>query len=410
VSNTYPANWAETSDRPFLEDSLTLAVQRTIELNGAACGKSEDPEYLAHLNAPNIARDLDLVRNLTGYETIDYYGLDYGTVIGITYTALFPDRVGHMLLDGNSNLMDILNFLAVVDFEKRMGITGNALDYAFEERSNYANVFHEFAVSCINATKINSESCPFAIPSMEATDPATDIVNRINDILTELANNGAYNYSTDGSYTYSNTAGQIGHTLSFPETWSLVASRLLSHEILIQNDNKLSHSKRDQASNSDMLFSSFNLNDPFHGQANHFINAAVRHLDSSYENIDDVNSFVQYISAEAEQNGFTAYRSLDIASGLGWPDLTAHNIERFTGPFPNEIKNKILIVAGINYAEYSYTSTLKTYKFLGPNNAVYFTHDGFGYNFTMDLNDCTMEMIMVYFANGGNTSLIKAHI
>jgi pimeloyl-ACP methyl ester carboxylesterase len=66
------------------------------------CEQNEDPNYLAHLNAPNIARDLDLIRNLTGFETSDYYGANYGTVIGITYAGLFPDRVGHMILDGIS--------------------------------------------------------------------------------------------------------------------------------------------------------------------------------------------------------------------------------------------------------------------------------------------------------------------
>ena len=63
------------------------------------CKSTEDPEYLAHLNAPNIARDLDLIRNLTGFQTMDYIGWGYGSVIGVNYAALFPDRVGHMLLD-----------------------------------------------------------------------------------------------------------------------------------------------------------------------------------------------------------------------------------------------------------------------------------------------------------------------
>jgi pimeloyl-ACP methyl ester carboxylesterase len=99
LSNTPPTDAVEVV-HPFTTDSLTLAVQRAISVSSAVCGQSEDPEYLAHLNAPNVARDLDLIRSLTGFETIDYFGLDYGTVIGVTYAALFPSRVGHMLLDG----------------------------------------------------------------------------------------------------------------------------------------------------------------------------------------------------------------------------------------------------------------------------------------------------------------------
>lgn len=65
------------------------------------CG-NVDPEYLAHLNTPVVARDFDLIRNLTGYDTLDYLGFDEGAMIGVTYAALFPDRVGKMVLDGIS--------------------------------------------------------------------------------------------------------------------------------------------------------------------------------------------------------------------------------------------------------------------------------------------------------------------
>lgn len=50
---------------------------------------------------PNIARDMELVRNLTGFMTLDYIGLDDGSRLGVTYAALFHDRVGKMVLDGS---------------------------------------------------------------------------------------------------------------------------------------------------------------------------------------------------------------------------------------------------------------------------------------------------------------------
>lgn len=75
-----------------------------MESGAALCQSGADPNYLAHLNAPNIARDLDLIRNLTGFDTIDYYGWSYGSVIGVTYAGLFPERIGHMVLDGRSLL------------------------------------------------------------------------------------------------------------------------------------------------------------------------------------------------------------------------------------------------------------------------------------------------------------------
>jgi pimeloyl-ACP methyl ester carboxylesterase len=81
-----------------------------MELAAGICASTVDPKYLAHLNAPNVARDFDLIRNITGFQTLDYYGWNYGSVLGITYAGLFPERVGHMVLDSNSILKDELIF------------------------------------------------------------------------------------------------------------------------------------------------------------------------------------------------------------------------------------------------------------------------------------------------------------
>ena len=86
------------NELPLIPDSL----QQDVDLYSSMilpCESSEDANYLAHLNAPNIARDLDLIRNLTGFKTLDYYGWDYGSIVGVTYAALFPDRVEYMVFD-----------------------------------------------------------------------------------------------------------------------------------------------------------------------------------------------------------------------------------------------------------------------------------------------------------------------
>ena len=67
---------------------------------GPQCAQSEDLDYLAHVNTPNLARDMDLIRNLTGYEELDCWGLSPGTLLSATYAAMFPDRVGRIILDG----------------------------------------------------------------------------------------------------------------------------------------------------------------------------------------------------------------------------------------------------------------------------------------------------------------------
>jgi len=54
------------------------------------------------MNTPNVVRDFDLIRNLTGHDTFDYWGWSYGTIIGTMYAQMYPDKVGKMVLDGTT--------------------------------------------------------------------------------------------------------------------------------------------------------------------------------------------------------------------------------------------------------------------------------------------------------------------
>ena len=65
----------------------------------------EDPctekfgQALRFYNTENTARDMDLIRESMGFETINYLGISYGTYLGGVYATLFPDRVETMFLD-----------------------------------------------------------------------------------------------------------------------------------------------------------------------------------------------------------------------------------------------------------------------------------------------------------------------
>lgn len=65
---------------------------------GAACAQNTG-EVLGHIDTVTAARDMDVVRALVGDPALNYLGYSYGTKLGATYAALFPDRVGRMVLD-----------------------------------------------------------------------------------------------------------------------------------------------------------------------------------------------------------------------------------------------------------------------------------------------------------------------
>lgn len=66
---------------------------------GAACA-SEAVPLAEHMTTVETARDLDVMRAALSQEQLDYFGTAHGSYLGTTYAALFPERVGAMVLDG----------------------------------------------------------------------------------------------------------------------------------------------------------------------------------------------------------------------------------------------------------------------------------------------------------------------
>ncbi|MEV0681232.1 alpha/beta hydrolase [Actinosynnema sp. NPDC050436] len=54
-----------------------------------------------HVNTPNTARDLDVIRAVLGEEKLNYLGYSYGTYLGAVYGSLFPERLDRSVLDSS---------------------------------------------------------------------------------------------------------------------------------------------------------------------------------------------------------------------------------------------------------------------------------------------------------------------
>lgn len=64
------------------------------------CGTNGGP-LLEQMATRDVAHDLDLLRSAVGDDRLNYVGLSYGTLIGATYAALYPQRVRAIVLDGS---------------------------------------------------------------------------------------------------------------------------------------------------------------------------------------------------------------------------------------------------------------------------------------------------------------------
>ena len=63
-----------------------------------------DPEMLPYLGTDQAAEDLEVFRDIFGYEQIVLYGESYGTQLSQTYAAAHGDRVARLVLDGTVDL------------------------------------------------------------------------------------------------------------------------------------------------------------------------------------------------------------------------------------------------------------------------------------------------------------------
>lgn len=65
---------------------------------------------LSVFTTEQIARDFEVVRQILGYEEINFYGVSYGSHVGQYLAALYPDSVRSLILDGVAPLpLDYLN-------------------------------------------------------------------------------------------------------------------------------------------------------------------------------------------------------------------------------------------------------------------------------------------------------------
>ncbi|MFC6704970.1 alpha/beta hydrolase [Flexivirga alba] len=88
-------------DSHQLTDANVTALQTAVKASVDKC-VAQHGDYLPYINTDNTARDQDLVRQLLGVKTIDYYGVSAGTWLGAHYATLFPEHVGRFVLDSNT--------------------------------------------------------------------------------------------------------------------------------------------------------------------------------------------------------------------------------------------------------------------------------------------------------------------
>jgi pimeloyl-ACP methyl ester carboxylesterase len=58
------------------------------------------PGLLSHISTASHARDMLEISEQMGYRKLKYWGVSYGTILGGTFAAMYPDRVERLVSDG----------------------------------------------------------------------------------------------------------------------------------------------------------------------------------------------------------------------------------------------------------------------------------------------------------------------
>ena len=120
------------------------------------CEAHSEPGLLDHIGTASVARDLDVLRAVSGQKTLDYLGMSYGTEIGYTYAELFPHNTGRLVLDGAMDSTSTNHRLTV------------------ETAEGYEKALHRYVQACLEGKA--GDNCPL-------TGDVEDGVQQIRDLI-----------------------------------------------------------------------------------------------------------------------------------------------------------------------------------------------------------------------------------
>lgn len=190
-------------DRKPIEDSAEAYAWRRNFVKACPDTMGEHGNYI---NTPQTAADMNSILDAVGQQDMVYWGFSYGTILGQTYAALFPDRSKRVIIDGVANNFDW--YEGLLDTEA-LADTENVLLGFFEE--------------CLKAGK-NCALSSLAKTKEELRDKVLSFVDELDEPLSVYVNNTVYGLLNREDVLITG----IFPALYKPANWYLLAERLAS--------------------------------------------------------------------------------------------------------------------------------------------------------------------------------------
>uniref|UniRef100_D8QKA5 Peptidase S33 tripeptidyl aminopeptidase-like C-terminal domain-containing protein n=1 Tax=Schizophyllum commune (strain H4-8 / FGSC 9210) TaxID=578458 RepID=D8QKA5_SCHCM len=398
---------------------------------GEKCAESS--ATLPYLGTAAAARDMAALADYLdpGVQEINYWGFSYGSMLGFVFVNMFPDRVGHVVLDGCMN----------------------PLLYANKPTTEY---FPNDVVDANEAFEGSTTACALAGPGSCAlarnatnsgkneTDSSEKIKERVQgmlDLAHTLAASGADLSST---MTSGQARTYIFEALAEPTSWASLAGYLEAYGEKLQGmaANSTTNNSTSTTKSSASSKGSSSSTPEAHAAFKHRWQIPTRSLAGStpskqqvarskrqvapsephtYEfeaiycgdgvDADTVPDFSLPPNLDMTmRGGFDAivYASTNVSAMFGpqwgaqgnlcfaWP---ARAVERYTGPWDKGLKNKVLIIGNTADPVTPFENAQLMADLLG-DSAVLVRQNGFGHASLAEKSSCTIGVVSRYFQDG----------
>lgn len=266
---------------------------------GHSCAAASG-ELLAHTSSANTARDLELLRQAVGDDSLSFLGYSYGTYVGASYANLFPDHTRAMVFDGALDL--------VANSTGAPGQEQLPVDVRADTARSQAQELDAFFDRCAQA----GPRCAFS-----AGDPH----RKFADILARLKQGAG-----SGRTSLAAVLSTVSYGLRGSARWSNLATALQG---VYDSLHPAGAAVKGQPPTLDPYIPS---------NSGSFL--AVQCVDSDYPR--DPQAYQRLIPAEDQRQPYFGLTALfDMAQCMTWP---AADHDRYLGPWNRPRQHPILVV------------------------------------------------------------------
>ncbi|KAI4519163.1 alpha/beta-hydrolase [Schizophyllum commune Loenen D] len=340
---------------------------------GQRCAAGKGGDTLEYLGTAATARDLVALADYfePGVQGINYWGVSYGTMLGITFVNMFPERVGRVVLDG---CMDPVLYMTKPSTQYFL----NSLELSDE-------TFAGFAAGCAMAGKAG---CPLV---QHDNDTAADIGQYFQDML-DLAHNLTVS-GADMSTVLTSAEARVNlyNNLQLTQSWASAASLLQGWGIALDALAANQTVPAEIAAELTSLKTDFSVIPSHANEAilcSDVVDAGNMTMRDGFDAIVSASENVSSLFGPQWGNSGNAC--------FAWP---ARAVERYTGPWDNKPKNRILIIGNTADPLTPFKNAKLMADLLG-DSAVLVRQDGLGHTSLAEQSSCTIGIINKYFTEG----------